>query len=421
MSILKKIFKRKNKLDKYVLCLDIGTEFVKVLIFKVDPEEEKGVVVAVGKEHQRLSDIHSGVVTDIEGVVTTCDRAISQAEKQAGVRPEQAIIGIAGELVKGSTTYISYKRENPETGIDMGELKYIVQKVQWQAFDKIRKDLAWETGLAEIDIKLINAAIVDVRIDGYRINNPLGFQGKEVSIGVFNAYAPLVHLGALQTIAAMLSLDLLNIAVEPYALARCTGIDKADNFSAIFIDIGGGTSDIAVVRNGGIEGTKMFAVGGRTFTNRIAQNLGIGFNEAEDIKLRYSNGELGKEVTKKIHRILEGDMNVWLSGIELCLAEFSNLELLPSKILLCGGSSQLPLIQEALHSNKWIESLPFAKKPEIYYIKPEEVVNIIDETKKLKNVQDITPMALASNAIELAGEDDVLSGILKKVIRMMQT
>jgi len=303
----------------------------------------------------------------------------------------------------------------------MGELKYIVQKVQWQAFDKIRKDLAWETGLAEIDIKLINAAIVDVRIDGYRINNPLGFQGKEVSIGVFNAYAPLVHLGALQTIAATLNLDLLNIAVEPYALARCTGIDKADNFSAIFIDIGGGTSDIAVVRNGGIEGTKMFAVGGRTFTNRIAQNLGIGFNEAEDIKLRYSNGELGKEVTKKIRRILEGDMNVWLSGVELCLAEFSNLELLPSKILLCGGSSQLPLIQEALSSSKWIESLPFAKKPEIYYIKPEEVINIVDETKKLKNVQDITPMALASNAIELAGEDDVLSGILKKVIRMMQT
>lgn len=421
MSILKKIFKRKNKLDEYVLCLDIGTEFVKVLIFKVDSEEEKGVVVAVGKERQRLSDIHSGVVTDIEGVVATCDRAISQAEKQVGVRPEQAIIGIAGELVKGSTTYITYKRENPEVGIDMGELKYIVQKVQWQAFDKIRKDLAWETGLAEIDIKLINAAIVDVRIDGYRINNPLGFQGKEVSVGVFNAYAPLVHLGALQTIAATLNLDLLNIAVEPYALARCTGVDKADNFSAIFIDIGGGTSDIAVVRNGGIEGTKMFAVGGRTFTNRIAQNLGIGFNEAEDIKLRYSNGELGKEVTKKIRRILEGDMNVWLSGVELCLAEFSNLELLPSKILLCGGSSQLPLIQEALRSNKWIESLPFAKKPEIYYIKPEEVVNIIDETKKLKNVQDITPMALAANAIELVGEDDVLSGILKKVIRMMQT
>lgn len=421
MSFLKKLLKRKNKLDEYVLCLDIGTEFVKVLIFKVDPEEEKGVVVAVGKERQRLSDIHSGVVTDIEGVVATCDRAISQAEKQARVRPEQAIMGIAGELVKGSTTYISYKRENPETGIDMGELKYIVQKVQWQAFDKIRKDLAWETGLAEIDIKLINAAIVDVRIDGYRINNPLGFQGKEVSMGVFNAYAPLVHLGALQTIAAMLNLDLLNIAVEPYALARCTGIDKADNFSAIFIDIGGGTSDIAVVRNGGIEGTKMFAMGGRTFTNRIAQNLGIGFNEAEDIKLRYSYRELGKEVTKKIRRILEGDIDVWLSGVELCLAEFSNLELLPSKILLCGGSSQLPLIQEALYSNKWIENLPFAKKPEIYYIKPKEVVNIIDETKKLKSVQDITPMALASNAIELAGEDDVLSGILKKVIRMMQT
>lgn len=421
MSLFKKILKRKKRLDDYIISLDIGTEFVKALILRVDSEDEKGAVLGVGKERQRLSDIHSGIVTDIEGVVLTCERAIAQAEKQAKVRPDQVIIGIAGELVKGSTTYITYKRENSEEGIDMAELKYIVQKVQWQAFDKIRRDLAWETGLAEIDIKLINAAIVDIRIDGYRINNPLGFQGKEVSIGVFNAYAPLVHLGALQTVASKLGLDLLNIAVEPYALARCTGIDNSGNFSAIFIDIGGGTTDIAVVRNGGIEGTKMFAVGGRTFTNRIAQKLGIGFHEAEDIKLRYSNNELSKDVIKRISKILESDMEVWLSGIEICLAEFSALELLPSKILLCGGSSQLPLIKKYLQSDRWVKDLPFAKNPEIYYIRPEEVVNIKDETKKLNNVQDITPMALASNAIELAGEDDVLSGILKKVIRMMQT
>lgn len=421
MSFLTKLLKRKNKLDDYVISLDIGTEFVKVLIFRVDDKGETGVVVGVGKERQRLSNIHSGVVTDIEGVVSTCEKAISQAVQQSNVRPEQAVIGIAGELVKGTTTYIVYKRENPEDNIDMSELKYIVQKVQWKAFDKIRKDLAWETGLAEIDIKLVNAAIVDVKIDGYRVNNPLGFQGKEVSLGVFNSYAPLVHLGALQTIAANLGLDLLNIAVEPYAMARSIGVGSVENFSAIFIDIGGGTTDIAIVRNGGIEGTKMFAIGGRTFTNRIAQSLGVGFNEAEDIKMRYSNNELSKSAAKRVTKILEGDIDVWLSGVELSLLEFSNLELLPSKILLCGGSSLLPLIEKSLNSNNWSDDFPFAKKPEIYYIKLEEVANIKDETKKLVNVQDITPMALANVAIELAGEDDALSGILKKVIRMMQT
>lgn len=421
MSFFKRIFKRKNKLDDHVVSLDIGTEFVKVLIFKVDANEEKGIVIGAGKERQRLSDIHSGVVTDIEGVVLTCESAINQAVEQAGIRPNQTVIGIAGELVKGSTTYISYKRENPEEGIDIAELKHIVQKVQWKAFDKIRRDLAWETGIAEIDVKLVNAAIVDVRIDGYRVNNPLGFQGKEVSVGVFNSYAPLVHLGALQTIASNLKLDLLNIAVEPYAVARCTTLGGSDNFSSIFIDIGGGTTDIAVVRDGGIEGTKMFAIGGRSFTHRIAQDLGVGFNEAEDIKLRYSNNELSKAVTKKIDKVLEGDIEVWLSGVELSLSEFSRLELLPSKILLCGGSSLLPPIYKVLNSEEWIQNFSFAKKPEIYYIKPEDIINIKDDTKKLSSVQDITPMALASTAIELAGEDDILKGILKKVITMMQT
>ena len=71
--------------------------------------------------------------------------------------------------------------------------------------------MAWESGHAEIDVKLVNAAIVDVRIDGYKVTNPLGFQGKEIQIGVFNAFAPIVHLGALQTIAENLDLDLISI------------------------------------------------------------------------------------------------------------------------------------------------------------------------------------------------------------------
>ena len=143
-----------------------------------------------------------------EKLIAACQEAIEKAQKMAGVEVSQTVIGIAGELVKGITTVVHYERLNPEMKINMSELKNIIEKVQWKAFDKIRRQIAWETGQSEIDVKLINAAIVDVKIDGYRITNPLGFQGKDVSIGIFNAYAPLIHLGALQTIASDLGLNL---------------------------------------------------------------------------------------------------------------------------------------------------------------------------------------------------------------------
>jgi cell division protein FtsA len=421
MGIFSKILGFRGISQDFLLSLDIGTEVVKALVFKIDKEHGTGIVKGVGRARQGLKDMHSGAVSDINGVIENSKRAIDMAKNMAGAKKiEKAIVGIAGELVKGTTTTVHYERIRPEIRIDLPELKNIIQKVQWKAFDRIRQQLAWETGHSEIEVKLINAAIVDVRIDGYKVTNPIGFQGRDVSIAVFNAYAPMIHLGALQTIADALKLDLLNIAAEPYAVAKSMGLDDISDFSAVFIDIGGGTTDIAVVRNGGLEGTKMFALGGRAFTKRLAQELGVGFEEAEVLKIRYSEGKLGQDVTMKIEGILEDDCNVWLSGIELSLSEFASSDLLPHRFFLCGGGSGLPGIKKSLMNSRWTRDLPFAKNPEVSFLQPKDVVNIADETGELRDPQDITPMGLANLALDLVGEEKVMAGILRRAVKMIQ-
>jgi cell division protein FtsA len=418
MKLLNKFKGNKEEKIPHYVALDVGTEYVKALVFHIG-EGGKAHVVGVGRQHQRLGDMQGGAVTDISGVVENCAKALDKAEEMAGAIAGGCVIGIAGELVKGVTTTVHYERLKPNIKIDYNELKNIVNKIQWRVFDEVRKQLAWETGHEEIDVKLVNASVVDVKIDGYRVTNPIGFQGKEVSVGVFNAFAPMVHLGALQTIAADLELDLLTVAAEPYAVARCVGTGEAGEFNAIFIDIGGGTSDIAVVRNGGLEGTKMFAIGGRSFTKRLAQVLNVPFSRAEEIKIAYSNDML-KEKSKKIVRdAIYSDANVWLSGIQLALSEFSNVDLLPSNILLCGGGSALPEIKEVLTDGDWHKELPFAKKPQVHFIKPKDIANIVDETGEIKDQQDITPMGLANLVVEM-GEEDVLPSLMRKITKTLQ-
>lgn len=413
-------FLNRQSKPQTALALDIGTHLIKALIFRIDDQHENAEVIGVGRVTQKLGNMHSGAVSDIEGVVLECEKAISKAVEMCGEAPRQTILGIAGELVKGSTTTVQYERARPRTKIDMPELKNIIQKVQWKAFDQVRKQLSWETGLSEIDVRLINAAIVDVRIDGYRVTNPLGFQGKDVSISIFNAYAPLVHLGALQSIANDLGLDVLTIAAEPYAVARSMGVDDDIEFNAIFIDVGGGTTDIAVVRNGGLEGTKMFGLGGRAFTKRLADHLSVSFDEAERIKLRFSKGNLPTGLMTRVKQALDADCRVWLSGVELALEEFSNIDLLPSRILLCGGGSALPGIKAGLQTDEWRKNLPFAKKPKIHFMKPSDVTHIKDVTDKLKSQQDVTPMALANLSLDLAGEEHVLHSTLRRAVKLMQ-
>ena len=400
---------------RYAIALDIGTEYVKVLVFRI--EKETAYVIGTGRAKQGLSDMQGGRVTDISGVIKNCENALDMAFEEARVSPRQCVIGIAGELVKGTTTTIHYEREDSKVKITIKELKDIIEQVQARSFDKTRKELAWETGQAEMDVKLVNSAVVDVSIDGYHVTNPVGFQGRDVQVGIFNAFAPIVHLGALQTIAEELKLDLLSIAAEPYAVSRCVGLDESAEFSSIFIDIGGGTTDIAVVRSGGVEGTKMFAIGGRVFTKSIADAFDKPFPEAEKMKIDYSNGKIpeGSEIYNKIRRVIENDCEVWLSGVELALEEFSNVELLPSKILLCGGGSLLPEIATYLEKKSWIKELPFARQPKIAFIKPDQVDAVKDETGKLKTAQDITPMALANLAIDLSGDAGMVGGLIDQI------
>jgi cell division protein FtsA len=293
----------------------------------------------------------------------------------------------------------------------------IIQKVQEKAFERIKRQLAWETGQDDIDVKLINADLVDVRIDGYRVTNPINFQGRDVSMSVFNAYAPMVHLGALETIAHELHLDLLSVAAEPYAVARAVEVEDMLDFSAIFIDVGGGTTDIAVVRNGGLEGTKMFAVGGRAFTKRLAQSYDLSFEEAEKMKIDYSFGKLSQERMLDLKKLFDEDCRVWLGGVELSLVEFAETDLLPNKIFLCGGGSALPGIKASLLSPDWAKDLPFAKALQVNYLQPRDIVRISDTTGELTNPQDITPLGLANLALlESVSEEKLLAGLLRRSV-----
>ncbi len=405
-----------------VLALDIGTEVVKALILRMEKGVKKGTVIGVGRVAQKSGNMQSGAVSDISGVIDSSRQAIALAKEKAGVKYiEKSIIGIAGELVKGTTTTVHYERVNPEMHIGVPELKMIIQKVQEKALERIKRQLAWETGQSDIDVKLINAAVVDIRIDGYHVVNPVNFQGRSVSMSVFNAYAPMIHLGALQTIADELDLDLLSVAAEPYAVARSVEVEDMMDFSAIFIDVGGGTTDIAVVRNGGLEGTKMFALGGRAFTKRLAQEFQLSFEVAEQMKLDYANGRLKSDDATRVAALFADDCRIWLGGVELSLIEFAETDLLPSRIFLCGGGSALPGIKQALLTQEWAGTLPFSKPPQVSFLQPKDVVSITDMTGELNNPQDMTPIGLAHLALlDSVEEEKMLSAILRRSMESLE-
>lgn len=398
--------------------LDIGTAYAKAIIIEV--QDDIGVVLGVGRHQQSYSHMSDGIVTDIPGVITNCNEALTKAEQSAGgIIAPSTVIGIAGELVKGSSITISKQRQQPTKPISPEELESVISSAQ-QKLLKIAKDrIASETGYPNIEVRLTNAAVISVRIDGQTVSNPIGFRGRHFTLTLFSAFAPLMQLGALETVAQGLDLTLVSIVAEPYALARCLSANASADSGAIFIDIGGGTTDIALVRQGGIEETRMFALGGRTFTRRLASSKGLSIKEAEKLKLGYSSGGTKGNERDEIQNIFASEAQTWMDSVELLIEELAKGELLPPAIYMVGGGSGLPDLRQKLEQFPWTERLPFSRQPIIETIQPAMVTSIDDPNNLLRNAQDITPMALAYQAIELQNEDNVLDRVLYRVIHQM--
>ncbi|HSX44915.1 MAG TPA: cell division FtsA domain-containing protein [Candidatus Saccharimonadales bacterium] len=414
--------KKASASNQYLVGLDIGTEFVKALIAHNDGDKLE--ILGVGRAHQDLNDMQAGAVADIAAVVANCNAALSEAEQQAGLSVRTAVIGIAGELVKGTTITIRCTRKNAKTPMDISEVEHIIGLVQEKAESKAKHQLAWELGGKEVEIRLVNSALVSIQIDGYAVTNPVGFQGKEVVVQLYTAFAPMIHIGALERVAHELDIDLLAVAAEPFAVSRSViGDDPNAVMSAILMDVGGGTTDIAVVEDGGVQGTKMFGIGGRAFTKSIEKALGISFTQAEEFKLALGTSKVPQPKQELIKNALETTLDVWASGVELALDDFGNLDHLPHRLLLCGGGSSLDMLVDKLEQSNWYTKLPFTRKPIIQHIQPGQVIGIVDKTGRVNDHTFITAMGLLRVGMDTLEQlsSKPTSSFRQKVDRMLKT
>jgi cell division protein FtsA len=414
-----KLLSRKDDYYKHFSAIDIGTDLIKVLV--VRREGPDGIVLGVGREPQHPSAMSGGAIADLESVIQACNRALEAAEDMAQVTPGQCVVGIAGELVKGFSSSIAYPREQPERKVREAELRGMLQLVEKRALREAQHLLELERSYGELEARLVHSAITAVRIDGYPVTTPIGFQGKNLEITVFNTFAPMTQVGAMETVIRELDLELAAAVAHPYALARASAGEEAWEQGGVFVDIGGGTTDVALLRDGGVEGTRMFNLGGRAFTRRIALAMGLTYEEGEARKLRHSEGLLPREQSDQLSQLLTQDVEVLLQGLALSLKELSRGELLPANIYICGGGSLLPELMAELSKNAWVEGLPFARSPRSRLLHPSDVRSIEDSTGQLQSPQDVGPMGLANHALRVEQEDrDLVNSVMRNVLKAMK-
>ncbi len=392
------ISSREKLLDgkKQIVALDIGTETVKSVLFTIN---EEGVSInKISRIQQQQHAMRSGIITNLDTVLENCKLSIEEliSNLKEDEYPKKVILGIAGEYIQGVSIVVNYQREeNFEKEVNKREQDKIIAQIRSQIIVDGKGDLSQRTGLKNDDIEILHITPTGLEIGGLPVNTLVGYKGRDVKLHFYASFAPKTYTEALRKLSNTLGLEVLGIVSQPFAVARAHSAGENKNFSAIFLDIGGGTTDVAVVQNGNISETQMFAFGGRVFTKELAKLTDSDLRHAEQRKIKYSEKELPKEVSRQVQKAMYSTANLWIRTLKVALESCEDIDVLPSQIYLCGGGALLPEIKEVMLEFPWKKYLPFTVIPKIDMFTPDLLGSIKDNSGELQNIYDITPASLA--------------------------
>ncbi|HAN78616.1 MAG TPA: cell division protein FtsA [Bacteroidales bacterium] len=329
---------------KYVAAIDIGTTKIVAIIGRKDIT---GKVEIVGMGKTPSKGVKRGVVQNIEETSETIKTAVKIAEQQAGVKIKTAYVGIAGQHIKSMKNRAYKFISNPEEEINLAdvlELNEDMKKIPMQAGEQIIHVLPQNY-------------IVD---DESGIINPVGMSGRKLEA---NFHIVICQSGSAKNILKCVDragIEVNSLILEPLASADAVLTEDEKEVGIAMVDIGGGTTDIAVYYNGIIRHTAVVPFGGNVITSDIKEGCGILARQAEQLKLQFGsalgdlapdsrivavpgiNGRDAKEISMRtLAHIIQARMEEIIDAVMFEIMNSGYADRLGAGIAVTGGGSML--------------------------------------------------------------------------------
>ncbi len=255
------------KKDKYLVGLDIGS--TKTCVLLAEMEDEQVRFLALGAAESK--GLRKGLIVNLDSTVSSIRRAVEEAEGVANVPVESAVIGVAGNHVRGV---------NSQGGVSLGARPRDIER------DDVRRaiDTARNISLPE-DREVLHVLPHEFRVDAQDgIRDPIGMVGHRLEVIVHLVTASSSATQNLVTAANKAGILINDTVLEPLASAEACLTQDERELGCCLLDIGGGTTELVVYGGGVVRHTGVVAIGGDHFTNDLAVGLRTPIPEAERIK-----------------------------------------------------------------------------------------------------------------------------------------
>lgn len=257
--------------NSYIVGLDIGTKKVAAIIGEIT-EERKVEIIGIGRADSK--GLRKGVVVNLEATVEAIKKAQEEAELMAGVEIDSAYVGISGAHIKSfnSRGVIAVSGKNRE--VSREDIKRVIDQSKAVSIPPDR----------EI-IHIIPQEFVVDEQDG--IKDPLGMSGIKLEVNVHIVTAAITSIQNLKTCIARAGIEIEQIVLNQIATSQSVLTHDEMELGVGLVDIGGGTTEVAIFERGSLWYTAVIPLGGDNFTNDIAVGLRTPIPEAEKIKKKF--------------------------------------------------------------------------------------------------------------------------------------
>ncbi|WP_420602608.1 cell division protein FtsA [Flagellimonas sp.] len=337
---------------KYSVGLDIGTTKIVAIIGR---ENEYGKIEILGTGKSKSLGVHRGVVNNITQTISSIQQAVEQAEVNSGLKIGSVVVGIAGQHIRSLQHSDYITRPNSEEVINDDDLEKLCNQVY---------KLVMLPGE-----EIIHVLPQEYKVDGQsEIKEPKGMYGGRLEA---NFHVVVGQVSSIKNIGRCIKsagLDLGNITLEPLASAEAVLSQEEKEAGVALIDIGGGTTDLAIFKDGIIRHTSVIPFGGNVITEDIKEGCSIIEKQAELLKIKFGSawpgenkdneivsipglrGREPKEITlKNLSKIIHARV---VEIVEQVYVEIKNYghedqkKKLIAGIVLTGGGSQLKHLKQ---------------------------------------------------------------------------
>jgi len=338
--------------NKIAVGLDIGTTKIVAMIGRKN-EYDKIEVVGIGKA--KSLGVKRGVVSNITQTIQSIQQAVDEAESVSGVKIEDVVVGIAGQHIRSlhHSDYIT--RNNADEVIDEADIENLVNQVH---------KLVMLPG-EEIIHVLPQEFKVDSQAD---IKEPVGMYGGRLEANFHVVVGQVSSIRNIGRCVKSAGLDLSDITLQPLASAAAVLSVEEKEAGVALIDIGGGTTDLAIFKDGIIRHTAVIPFGGNVITDDIKEGCSIIEKQAELLKIKFGSawpgenketeivsipglrGREPKEITlKNLSKIIHARVQEIIEHVYLEVKNYGHETAkgkLIAGIVLTGGGSQLKHLRQ---------------------------------------------------------------------------